>query len=142
MNFVLAKDMRVVSIFGHTIEFKKDVPTHVPPEAWKEVQAVGAIPEDALPEAAPSNSREPKDPADREAAIMAAFDAIALAGNRNDFSGNGMPSGGAVLEFAGFRIEPKERDMLWTKFVQNKPQNDADKAAAAAAAKEAETDKP
>lgn len=134
MKFILHKDLVVPTKVGHTIGFLKGVPTYVPPEAWKEVQAVGAIPEDELPEPPPSKSKEPKDPVAREAAIMAAFEEIALKNSRDDFSGNGMPNGGAIFEVAGFRIEPNERDMLWMKFLQQKPVNDAEKAAADAKA--------
>jgi hypothetical protein len=42
--FVLSYDRVVGSTFGHTIDFKKDVPTHVPPIAQLEelVQSFGA----------------------------------------------------------------------------------------------------
>lgn len=144
MKFALHRDLVLPTTVGHTIEFKKGVLIHVPLEAHKEVIAVGAVPEHELPEAAVSNSREPKDPVEREKALMIAFEYIHTENRRDDFAGNGMPSANAILEHAGFRIEPKERDMLWTKFlqadkvVQDKVAEEAEAAMAAAADLQAE----
>jgi hypothetical protein len=45
MNFILNRDRTVVSTLGHSVEFKKGVPTYVPPVLYAEVSAVGAMPE-------------------------------------------------------------------------------------------------
>ena len=47
MKFTLNRDRVHASVLGLSVEFKKGVPTHVPPELYAEVQAFGAVP-DAL----------------------------------------------------------------------------------------------
>ena len=48
MKFTLNRDRVHASVLGLSVEFKKGVPTHVPPELYAEVQAVGAVPEDEM----------------------------------------------------------------------------------------------
>lgn len=114
--FVLNKDKTVTGTSGHTIEFKKGEPTHVPREMWADVQAVGADPVEDLPEEQKKTGNEPADAAERELLIFAAFEQIVLANERNDFSGTGVPHAKALEKILGFRLDNKERDALWTKF--------------------------
>jgi hypothetical protein len=116
MNFILNRDKTVSSTLGHVIAFAKGVPTHVPPAMWAEVQALGALPEEALPEEVVAPSREPRDPAAREALIFATFEQLVLAKKREDFSGTGAPHVKALEAAMGFKIDTKERDALWHKF--------------------------
>lgn len=52
MKFTLNRDRVHASVLGLSVEFKKGVPTHVPPELYAEVQAIGAVPEDEIVEEA------------------------------------------------------------------------------------------
>ena len=48
MKFTLNRDRVHASVLGLSVEFKKGVPTHVPPELYAEVQAFGAVPDDEI----------------------------------------------------------------------------------------------
>lgn len=116
MNFILQRDKIISSTLGHAIAFAKGVPTHVPPAMWADVQAAGGVPESELPEEVHAPTREPSDPAAREAVIFATFEQLVLARRREDFTGNGAPHVKALEAAMGFRLDTKERDALWQKF--------------------------
>lgn len=117
MKFTLHRDRTVVSTKGHIVEFKKGEPVHVPPEMHQEVLAVGAEPEEDLPEEEqPSGAQQPSDPAEREAALFAAFEAIILRGNRDEFTAGGAPHGRTLATELGYVVSSKERDLAWAKF--------------------------
>ncbi len=118
MKFVLNRDKVITSKLGHAIGFVKGQPTHVPKGMWNEVLAVGAVPEDDLPEAAANTSKEPQDPGERQTMIFAAFEALVLGGKRESFSGTGVPHAKALAAQIGFIIDNKERDALWQEFKQ------------------------
>lgn len=120
MKFVLNRTRTLSSTLGHTIEFTKGVAVHVPPEMWADVQAIGAIPEDELPEVKLAETKEPADPVARKAAIFAAFEALVLGGKRESFMGTGLPHAKALMAQMGFAIDNKERDVLWQEFKQAK----------------------
>ena len=73
MEFVLNRNKTVSSTKGHTIEFIKDVPTHVPAEMHSEVMAIGAIPTDELPVEKTVDNPEPQDPQARKQLIIDAI---------------------------------------------------------------------
>lgn len=117
MNFTMNRNFTVASTMGHAVEFVKGVPTHVPPALYAEVQAVGAVPEDEIPEdekAAKSN--EPTDPSARKSALFEVFDKIALRGRREDFTAGGTPTGAVLAAELGWTVAAKERDMVWAEF--------------------------
>lgn len=118
MNFTLNRDRTVVSTLGHSVEFKKGVPTYVPPELYAEVSAVGAMPEHELTEEEVKKTApaEPADPAEREAAVFAAFEGIMLRGRREDFTAGGAPHPKVLAQALGWTLHNKERDILWAKF--------------------------
>lgn len=116
MLFTLNRDKTICTTSGHAIAFAKDVPTHVPPALWAEVQTIGALPAAALPEETVPESREPRDPGARLAAIEAAFAELVRANKREDFSGTGLPHVKALERVMGFKIDNKERDALWQAF--------------------------
>lgn len=119
MNFVFARNKTVSSKFGHVINFQKDVPTHVPPEMYPEVIAVGGIPEEEIdldPPKNPDGKEEPVDPGARKAAIFAAFEALSLRGKREDFTAGGQPHPKALAKELGWSISNKERDTMWVAF--------------------------
>lgn len=117
MKFTLNRDRVLASVLGLSIEFKKDVPTHVPPELYAEVQAIGAVPEEEIEEKKPvSASKEPADPNKRKEEIFAAFEMLALRNERTDFTAGGAPRDQALESILGWKLSAKERDALWTEF--------------------------
>ena len=117
MNFTLNRDFTVASTMGAAVEFKKGVSTHVPPALYREVQAIGAIPDDEIPEAAAgATTNEPSDPAARKEALFEAFDKIALRGRREDFTAGGAPHNAVLSTELGWTVAAKERDLAWAEF--------------------------
>lgn len=125
MKFVFLRDRVVASTSGHTIGFQKGVPQYVPPEARKDVYAAGGMPEDEAfnpDEDADKNKQlevtEPVDPAEREAAVFAAFEKLVLGGKREDFTANGLPSNKALKAALGWDLPVRDRDLFWQQFQQ------------------------
>jgi hypothetical protein len=83
---------------------------------WNAAQSIGATPEDDLPEAAVTETKEPADPAARKAAVIAAFEQLVLGAKRESFTGTGVPHAKALASQLGFIIDNKERDALWQEF--------------------------
>ena len=120
MRFLLHKNKTVTSTLGHTIEFIKGELTHVPKEMWPAVIAVGAVPEDELPEDATPKKDVVLDASDRKTLIFAAFEQIVTKGDRDAFTGNGSPHAKVVSEVVNFTVDAKERDAAWAEFRQGK----------------------
>ena len=121
MDFVLHRDFTHASALGHAIEFKKGVPTMVPPALYAEVRAIGAVPEGELPEeAGPVTSTEPTDPTKRADDILAAISLMADRNDRNDFSATGAPRVPALAAVLGWKPTTQERDQLWARFQVDK----------------------
>lgn len=118
MKFVLNRNRVVASVHGHVINFIKGEPTHVPPEMYQEVIAVGGVPEDDVDLDPPKRSavNEPVDPVEREAALFAAFEALVLRNKREDFTAGGQPHPKALARELGWQVSNKERDLTWVKF--------------------------
>jgi len=117
MKFALHRNLTVSTPLGHSIEFKKGVLTYVPPEAHDAVVAVGAIPEEELPEPqVDSGSAEPADPKERRDAVYAAFEKIILRNVREDFAASGSPSAKALNDVLGWPLSAKERTSMWVQF--------------------------
>lgn len=116
MKFTLDRDLTHASVLGHTVKFKKDEPTHVPAPLYREVQALGAVPddEDEMP-AAGGNPNEPKDPAKRYSELVGAFEALTLRNNREDFTAGGTPHLRPLAEVLGWTVSAQERDRAWSK---------------------------
>jgi hypothetical protein len=116
--FVLHKNFTLATLMGHTIEFVKGEPTHVPKEAWKEATAIGAVPADELEEEVVKPKSTELDPDDRKAKIYAAIEGIVIAGVRESFTGNGSPHAAVISTAVGFEVGAKERDVVWAEFRQ------------------------
>jgi hypothetical protein len=125
MNFTLNRDKTVRSLSGRSVEFKKGVSTHVPPGMWPEVLALGAQPEEELPEPKTFESREPSDPVARRATIMEAFEQMVNGAKRDSFMGTGVPHIKALTAQLGFVLDSKERDKLWQEFKEGKGGSEA-----------------
>ena len=118
MKFVFNRARTVSSKYGHVIFFDKGVPTHVPPEMYQEVLAVGGAPEEDidLDPPKPDDAEEPTDPVSRRAAMYAAFEALSLRGKREDFTAGGQPHPKALAKELGWQVSNKERDLMWVDF--------------------------
>lgn len=117
MKFTLNRDRVHASVLGLSVEFKKGVPTHVPPELYAEVQAIGAVPEDEIVEEPTTpKTNEPADPNKRKEEIFAAFEMLALRNERTDFTAGGSPRDQALESILGWKLSAKERDVLWAEF--------------------------
>ena len=121
MKFVMSRS-RNVSGFGHSVDFVKGEPTHVPPELYREVLAVGGVPEEEVDvdPAKQLGPNEPSDPVAREAALFEAFELLALNNKRGDFTAAGTPHPKALKNLLGWEVPNAERDTAWAKFVQGK----------------------
>ena len=123
MKFVLNRNKTVASITGHSVQFVKGEPIHVPPAMYAEVSAIGAVPEEEIdlePKKDPNEKEEPTDPQARRDEVYAAFERIALRGKREDFTAGGAPHGTALMAVLGWKLPNKERDQLWADFRQAK----------------------
>lgn len=116
MKFILNRDRTVATTLGHSVSFKKGEATHVPPELYAEVIATGAVPEEDLPDEVVKKPDFPTDPAEREAALFEAFEALALRNDPADFTAGGSPRDGVLEKAVGFKVSAKEREAAWTKF--------------------------
>lgn len=118
MKFMFGRTRTVASKFGHTITFEKDTPTHVPPEMYQEVLAVGGIPENEIDLDPPKKDgpQEPVDPVERQAAIYGAYEAMVLRNKREEFTAGGQPHLKAIARQLGWTIADKERDLTWAAF--------------------------
>lgn len=119
MKYSLNRNHTLNTTTGHTIAFKKNELTHVPPEAVGAAVAIGAVPETDAPETI-HMSREPTNPAVKKAMLMAAIGQIVDAGGRDDFSGTGAPHQRAIAAIVGFSIDERERNALWDEYMQGK----------------------
>lgn len=117
MNYIAPRNMTVASLSGRSVAFVKGEPTYAPSQMHAELVAVGIVPAEELPEPPPSEGPvEPTVPAEREAAIFAAFEKIALKNERTDFTANGNPHGGVVAKVLGWSLGGKELNAAWQKF--------------------------
>lgn len=119
MNFIFYRDRVVASTSGHVIGFKKGEPTHVPPEAVKDVIAAGGVPEDESFDPEPpkvDGPAEPTDPDERKLALFEAFSTLVKRGRREDFTAGGSPHQKALAAELGWQVPAKERDAAWVEF--------------------------
>ncbi len=142
MKFTMPYNKTVATRSGHTIAFIAGEPTHVPKECWREVQAAGAVPEDADAVQAKQSAAVVvvDDPVERRERFFAAFTQMVEGNKRGDFAASGVPSQKVVEKILGFDIDAKERDELWVEFTQLSAQGEAEALAAKAKADAAAAD--
>jgi hypothetical protein len=117
MKFKLPRDRTIASTCGISIEFKRGEFHLVPPAMFAEVIAAGGVSENDIPEEdMPAAAPTPDKLAEREAAMMTAFAAIATRGNREDFTAGGVPHSAVLSRELGWAVQAKERDAAWLKF--------------------------
>jgi len=117
MKFILNRDLVHASTTGHSVEFKKGVPTYVPPTVRKEVLAFGALPEtgeDIIKETV--ENYVPSDPDERKQAIFDAFRTMIEAGTREFFTATGIPELTAVTKIVGWKVDQAERTRYWGEY--------------------------
>lgn len=124
-KLILNRDHTLNTKFGHSILFKKGVPTLVSKLVYAEAIAIGAVPEDGsdpnvLPEKA--ISKEPADPAERAPQIRAAIELLIDRNTRGDFTASGAPTAAAVTEVAGYKVQSKEIAAVWQAIADEKSQ--------------------
>jgi hypothetical protein len=125
MKFIMHRDRTVASVLGHSIEFKKGQPTHVPPALIKQVLEVGGEPADAAElkddprdEKPAGGKPEPGDPDEREKQILEAMELLVTENKRENFTAGGAPHNKALTALLGWAPDAKERDAVWVKFQQ------------------------
>lgn len=116
-KLVLNRNYVLRSTLGHSISFRKGVPTHVPPIMHAAAIAIGAVPEDGSdPNVlvdAPAPSGAPVDPVEREKAIRKAVENVVLRNERLDFTAAGVPTVGAVGDRLGWKPSAREIAQEW-----------------------------
>lgn len=120
----LHRDYTLSTLFGHTITFKKDEPTHVPMAAYAAAIAVGAVPADGgsadviLEDA--KNPAAPGDPLERNRLLLAAIEELVEKNDRKDFTAAGLPSVKAVERVLGFDVDGREVAANWQELHEKK----------------------
>ncbi len=122
-NLVLNRDYVLTSLFGHSINFKKGVPTYVPNVVYHEAISIGAQHEDgSAPEVLKqeSSNKAPTDPLERSRLIMMAIEDLVARNDRRDFTAAGSPSVKAVEREVGFDVDSREVQGMWQKYHEDK----------------------
>lgn len=105
------------SLQGRIVNFKRGEPAFVPPQCVQEAIEIGAEPvEGEAPAVGPDEDiKLPPAPTgdERDAKIIAAFKALKLRNEREDFNGAGYPAARAVTAVVGFSVPTKEVNRLW-----------------------------
>lgn len=116
-QFTLHRNYILRTLFGHTLKFEKGVPVDVPQICVADVIAIGAIPVEGMESVDPE---EPAavilTPAQRKAALFAAFETMAKRGDRMDYTASGMPNAKRLPALCGFEVTLSERDIAWNEF--------------------------
>jgi hypothetical protein len=122
-ELVLNRDYILSSTMGHSVEFKKGVPTHVPPIMYRAALGIGAAPADGT-EPALENDRDPDtapiDPGERAEVIYAIILKIVEDNINDEFTAANAPKEAAVSKRAGFKVQTKELKPLWQRYHDEK----------------------
>lgn len=128
--FKSARNITIASTLGHAIEFKKNIPTHVPRAMIEEVMEKGVLPcnEDgsiidaddeeavaALMPEAPKIVIRPKDQTEVNEKILDVMKQIVERNDPLDFTGAGMPSAKKIAQTLGWSVDTKDVRALWIK---------------------------
>lgn len=116
---VLNRNYVLTTTKGHSVEFVKGVPTHVPPAIYQEALSIGAMPPDGEEPQIEEKvvlDNAPADPAERAPLIMEAIERLVAANARDDFTAAGSPSVSAVTRETGFKVQGKEIATVWAAY--------------------------
>lgn len=115
MNFILNRDKTVVSLSGRSVEFVKGQPTYVPPQVHAEVMAIGALPEEEMPEDDENKKPVELTPDERKLLIKQAMEDMVAGNKREDFTAAGTPNLKALSTRVGFAVDKRESDPIWAE---------------------------
>jgi len=127
VKFIANRNVIVRSAkIGQSVEFKKGVPTKVPPGMHDEVMEKGIIPVNDDGSAVNPETTEvvpaekpvllaPEDGAVRAKRIAEVFKALVARNNPSDFTAGGTPSATAVTAALGWKVDQKEVRTVWEK---------------------------
>lgn len=128
--FISHRTINVGSTQGHSIQFEKGKPTHVPRSMHTAVMEKGCIPcdEKGAPLDAPAATAiveatdpaagklaSPEDAEERAVAIRGVIKKLYERNSARDFSAGGVPSAEAITFELGWRVDPKEILPIWKK---------------------------
>ena len=115
-KLTLNRDYVLATTKGHTIAFKKGVPTFVPAPVIHEVVAIGGERIDAAQgegfEEPPVKKDDPTGQ-ERKDLIFACFEDMVVRNVRDEFTAQSAPHVKALKHYLGFTVDNKERDLLW-----------------------------
>lgn len=114
-KMVMPRNYVLVSTYGHTVQFIKGEPVHVPSLLFTEALAVGAEFADGAgfaPEE-PEAAAAPIDPQERAQRIEAVIEAIVEANDVDEFTAAGSPKAEAVSRRVGFKVSQREVAKFW-----------------------------
>lgn len=120
--FTLHRDYRFISGVGHTIQFHKGEPTYVQPALHKDVQAFGAVPADDAEVESILGSEPVKPPEvpleERHRQLLDAFKVLQERNDRDDFTGQGIPSIKALKKIVTDFVPSKDEvENLWHNYL-------------------------
>jgi len=129
--FTLHRNHVLRTTTGHAIEFRKGTPTLVPHLLIEDAIGIGAVPVEGMESVSPEAPEAVVlTPAQRKAALFAAFETMAQRGDRADYTASGTPNAKRLPALTGFEVQLGERDIAWTEFKAiaqaNKDQHDLD----------------
>ena len=116
-EFILNRDYRLISKTGHSIQFHKGEPVHVPPECRAEAISIGAQPTDGNTDVLGEEKVVVQLTAEeRSEQLIKAFKILQDRNTRGDFTGQGIPAIPALKKLVEFEPEKKEVESLWTSY--------------------------
>lgn len=122
-KFVLARNYTLVTLTGRSIEFRKGVPQHVPPDCIRAAVAIGATPADGkelnLDLEGDEASRLPKAPTEptmRLEAIDKVIRQLIQRNDRDDFTAAGLPSPKVIERTLGWKVDAREVRAVWQDY--------------------------
>lgn len=115
-KMTLNRDFTLNTTKGHSIEFKKGVPTGVPPALYQDALQIGAVDADGKDPVIedPKAPKVPVDPAERNPKIAEAIELLIEQNDRTDFTAAGAPKADAVGKLTGWKVSAKEIEAIIT----------------------------
>lgn len=123
MEMTLNRNFVLKTPYGHSIDFRKDVPTYVPPIAYAEAIAIGAQRVDGYAPDVLAEEEVTKtvvDPGERAALILEAIKGMIEKNDRDDFTASGQPASRAVEREVGFDVDRREIMAAWRQYHEDK----------------------
>lgn len=117
-SMVLNRNLTLDTIYGQSIRFVKNEPTHVPSICVAAALAIGAefVDGSGVEVEEPEAVGEPMDPAERAMRTLAAVTQLADKNNNADFTAAGMPKVDSVGHVLGYKASAKEIATAWQAY--------------------------